>query len=241
MSDLRTQQDINQRLRLIQHFVVIGWIVRLWTKHRLRTVRCVYRCTPPSGVGRDVDVILSVVMSLISHASPLRTSRNTCAPRCFNRSTERVVVKPTHLSHRPWSFRCAVIGRKRSVTERLLDCQTVRKKIAPKAMARLRHEQCKNHQQCGIRHHKRRTGRLERRLPGPNLDPKSSQGRANHPANRIRSKATTVPPNMFVSVLFDRPQVLLETDGDLHATAFTNDDPTHQTISITAPSRFEAA
>ena len=68
---------------------MIGWIVRLWTKHRLLAVRCVNRRTPSTDVAHDVDVIASVVMSLISHASPCRTThsqsgyRNTLLPTLF--------------------------------------------------------------------------------------------------------------------------------------------------------------
>ena len=55
---------------------MIGWIVRLWTKHRLLAVRCVYGRTQPTAVAHDVDAIPSVVMSLISHASPYRTTHS---------------------------------------------------------------------------------------------------------------------------------------------------------------------
>ena len=78
---LRTQQGIDKSLRLIQDFVVIGWIVRLWTKHRPLAVRCVYGRTPPTGVAPDVDAIPSVVMSLISHAiSSHRATLNAVSP-----------------------------------------------------------------------------------------------------------------------------------------------------------------
>ena len=48
---------------------MICWIVRLWSKHRLLAVGCVDRRTQPTAVAYDVDVIPSIVMSLISHVS----------------------------------------------------------------------------------------------------------------------------------------------------------------------------
>ena len=69
LSSLLTQQGINKTLRLIQNFVVSVRIVGLRTKHRLLAVGCVNRRTQPTRVGHDVDVIPSVVMSLISHAN----------------------------------------------------------------------------------------------------------------------------------------------------------------------------
>ena len=81
MSDLRTQQGINKRLRFIQDIVVNDWIIRLWTKHRLVAVRCVYGRTPPTGVTPDVDAIPSIVMWLISHARPYCTTNSPSGHR----------------------------------------------------------------------------------------------------------------------------------------------------------------
>ena len=102
IGDLR-QQGINKNLRLIQDFIVIVWIVRLWTKHRLVAVRCINRRTPSIGVAPDVDAIPSVVMSLISHASTYRPTYTRSqrsfpvGPRVFGDATY------TDQSHRPWN------------------------------------------------------------------------------------------------------------------------------------------
>jgi hypothetical protein len=73
---------------------VIGWIVRLWTKHRLLAVRCVNRRTPSTDVAHDVDVIASVVMSLISRASPYRIT-HTRSPHAAGRACSVMLPIPT--------------------------------------------------------------------------------------------------------------------------------------------------
>ena len=81
---------------------MIVWIVRLWTKHWLLAVRCVYRRTQPTGVAHDVDAIPSVVMSLISHAQSLSVT-HTRSQRSFRARPSVFGVYLYRPSYRPWN------------------------------------------------------------------------------------------------------------------------------------------